>query len=242
MRWKLANPLEYPLVVLAAGILLVLGGRFGRIPPVVMIPIAALVATGGAGFLKAREPERLNLGDPKLEQEVMAIKRSAVALVQRAESMRREAATLLTEPDQIDLLVAIQAACDRVMELPYKIDEIARRLGKNEVMLSVAEIEEQLRQVIAKQNTVTSEAGRAKLASLERTLRHNLELAREGQDSRQIQIANLMEWVTESGGLLQKMQNKIRTIGTKSTSELLELRELSDQLNSCQENVTMLMN
>lgn len=242
MQWKLANPLAYPLAVLVAGILLVLGGRFGRIPPWVMIPIAAVVATGGAGFLKAREPERLNLGDPKLEEEVLTIKRSALNLVQRAEALRREAATILTEPDQIELLVAIQEACDRVMELPYKIDEIARRLGRNEVMLSVAEIEAQLRQVIAKQNTVASEAGRLKLANLERTLRHNLELAREGQDSRQIQIANLMEWVTESAGLLQRMQNKIRAIGAQGRAELLELQELSEQLNSCQENVTMLIN
>ncbi len=241
MKWKLANPLEYPVAVLAGGILLILGGRFGRVPPTLMVPIALAFSTGGAIVLKTREPERLNLGDPRLEQEIMAIKQSALMLVKRAETLRQEASSLLVNANQMDLLIAVQYACDRVAELPSKIDEIARRLGKNESLLSVAELERQLQQIAHKRQSLSSEAGRAKLDRLEEILHHNLELAREGQDSRQIEIANLMQWVTESGGLLQQMQNKIRRIGTDSSSEIEELKELSNQLNSYQENMTMLM-
>lgn len=241
MKWKFANPLEYPLAMLSAGLLLIIGGRFAQIPPLVMVPIALTFATGGAVILRSREPERLNLGDPLLEQEVMEIKRSALGLVQRAETMRREASSLLVSAEQMDLLIAVEYACDRVMELPLKIEEIARRLGNNESLLSVAELERQIQQVAAKRQNITSNAGRAKLARLEETLRQNLELAREGQDSRQIQLANLMQWVTESGGVLQQMQNKIRSIGTDSTEKMAELQELSSQLNSYQENMTMLL-
>ncbi len=241
MKWKLANPLEYPLAMLAGGILLVIGGRFAQVPPGIMIPLSLAFATGGAIVLKTREPERLNLGDPHLEREVMAIKQSALALVKRAEALRQEGSTVLINPNQMDLLIALQYACDRVMELPYKIDEIAQRLGKQESLLSVAELEQQLQQVMAKRQNVASDAGRAKLDRLEETLRQNLELAREGQDSRQIQVASLMQWVTETGGVLQQMQNKIRTIGTDSTQEMEELQELSIQLNSYQENMTMLL-
>lgn len=37
------------------------------------------------------------------------------------------------------------------------------------------------------------------------------------------------------------MQNKIRTIGTNSAIAIDELQELSNQLNSYQENVTMIL-
>ncbi len=241
MKWKLANPLEYPLAMLAGGILLVIGGRFAQVPPGIMIPLSLAFATGGAIVLKTREPERLNLGDPRLEREVMAIKQSALALVKRAEALRQEGSSLLINPNQMDLLIALQYACDRVMELPYKIDEIARRLGKQESLLSVAELEQQLQQLYAKRQTVTSAAAQAQLDRLEAILRQNLELAREGQDSRQIQVANLMQWVTESAGILQEMQNKIRRISTDNTQDIQELEELSSQLTSYQENVTMLM-
>lgn len=241
MKWKLANPLEYPLAVLAGGVLLIIGGRFAEVPPALMVPLSLAFATGGAIVLKSREPERLKLGDPLLEREIMQIKQSALALVKRAEALRQEASNLLINADQMDLLISVQYACDRVVELPYKIDEIALRLGKNESLLSIAELEQQIQQLALKRQSVTSAAGRARLDRLLDTLRQNLELAREGQDSRQIQLASLIQMVTESGGLLQQMQNKIRTIGTNSAIAIDELQELSNQLNSYQENVTMIL-
>jgi hypothetical protein len=42
---KLANPLNYPLAVLAGGIVLVVGVRLANLSSVVMLPFAAVIAT-----------------------------------------------------------------------------------------------------------------------------------------------------------------------------------------------------
>lgn len=239
MKFKPTNPLNYPLAVLAGGIVMIIGGRFAQIPPALMIPIGVILATGGAVVLRSREPERLNLGDAVLEQEILQVKQSALALTSRAEALRQEAARILIEPNQMDLLIAVQFACDRTVELPSRIDEIGRRMGGNQALLSVTDLERQLQQVMEKRRNLTSEAGRAQLYKVEESLRQNLEIAKEGQDSRQIQVANLIQWVTESGGILQQMQNKMRSMS--SISEMNELQELSTQLNTYQESVDLLI-
>jgi hypothetical protein len=53
---KLANPLEYPLAVLAGGILLVAGIRFGKLPVLVAVPMAIAVSVGGATVRRSPTP------------------------------------------------------------------------------------------------------------------------------------------------------------------------------------------
>ena len=53
----LANPLNYPLAVLFGVIILVLGVRVANAPSLLMLPLAAGIATAGAAVLKARQPQ-----------------------------------------------------------------------------------------------------------------------------------------------------------------------------------------
>lgn len=235
----MANPLHYPLAVLAGAIALVIGVRVARLPSIVMLPAAAAIATAGAMVLKSQEPERL-LDNPELERELQAVRTSAKALVDRANILRLEAAKLLTSADQIDLLAAVQYACDRAVELPAKIDQLARRMQGADSLLSVDELQRQLAQV---QTQLQSSSGvaREQRGKLAASLRRNIQLARQGQDARQAQVASLSTLILDSAGVLQAMQNRLRTANLADVAQILELRSLSDELRVFQENVDLLI-
>lgn len=236
---KLANPLYYPLAVLAGMIVLVLGVRLGGISHIVMLPLAAAIATAGAAVLKGREPESLGLA-PELEREFRAVQAQAASLVEKAQVLRDEAAKALTEANQMDLLVAVEGACDRTLELPAKLTQMARRLQGEDSLLSVEEMQQQVRDVEAKLRT-SSGVAREQLERLVDSLRRNIQLAREGQDARRAQIVNLSTLISDTAGILQKLQNQLRTANLSNSEEMQALADLSADFKSFQENVDLLI-
>ncbi len=239
-KLKLANPLFYPLPVLVGSVALVAGVRFAKLPSAVMLPVAGAIATFGAAIRKAQEPEAFNLQNPALENDLHAVQQQAKILAAKAEDLRTEAARLLTHSAQVDLLAAIQFACDRASELPAKITQLAHRMQGSDSLLSVSDLEKQLATVEAKLRG-SSGIMRQQLSKLADSLKHNIQLAQEGQDSRQIQIASLSTLILDAAGVLQKLQNTIRSSDLTDTQQTLELESLSDQLRLFQENVDLLV-
>ncbi|EKV03562.1 hypothetical protein Lepto7375DRAFT_5868 [Leptolyngbya sp. PCC 7375] len=237
---KLANPLQYPLAVLAGGIFLIGGVRLGRLPAVVAIPGAVIIATAGAAVLKSREPDKVELANKSINREFQQVRQQAVALGSRADELNEEATRLLTDSDQIELLGVVQYACDRTQELPQKIDQLALRLEGKDALLSVDELQRQLKQAEAK---VRNSKGIAQeqWGKLANSLKRNIALAQHGEDARQAQLANLSTLIAESGGVLQQLQNKLRTADLTSSVAADELRELSDEFKGFQENVDVLI-
>ena len=142
---KLANPLYYPMAVLAGGVVLVVGVRLMGLSNVVILPTAAGVAYSGATVLKSREPDAQKLAKQQLQRELQVMQASGKTLAQKAEVQRQEANQLLTRGSfQLELLTAVQYACDRAMELPAKIDQLAARLLLTDSLLSVSELQQQL--------------------------------------------------------------------------------------------------
>jgi hypothetical protein len=240
MTMKLANPLYYPLAVLAGSITLFTGVRLANLPSVVMVPLAALVATGGAMVQKSREPESFNLDNPELERELLSIRTSAKLLADRANLLREEAAKLLSSSLELELLGIVQYACDRVLELPGKIDGLARRFSGSDSLLSVKDLQQQLTEV---QVRLEASRGVAKeqLQKLAESLQRNIQLAEAGQDARQAQVLSLSTLIADSAGVLQALQNKLRTADLSNSTETMELRSLSNELDSFQENVDILL-
>lgn len=158
----------------------------------------------------------------------------------KAEELRREADQLLTASSlQIDLLVAVQQACDRAIELPQKIDDIARTFPENRALLSAEELERQLLEV---QHKLRSSSGisRQHLEELKSSLERNIQLVNAGQDTRQIKLINLHKIIQDSLGVLQQLQNKLRTSDLNNSADIRELQKLSDELKAHQENVEIL--
>lgn len=238
---KFANPLYYPTAVLIGGVILVIGVRFIGLSSKIILPTAAAATVGSAAALKLREPDEQKLAKKQLEQELQVLKASSQQLAKKAEELRQEAQNLLTQSSSnLDLLVAVQAVCDRTIELPQKIANIAQRLPQQESLLSVNTLEQQLLEVKSK---IRSSSGitRQNLEELAARLEQNIELAKTGQDTRQAKIISLSTAIQDSAGVLQQLQNKLRTADFNNSEDLQELRSLREELNRYQANLDILM-
>lgn len=241
MAFTFKNPLHYPLAVLAGGIVLVLGVRLVRLPSFVALPAAVVVAIGTAAVRKEHEPEpAIELEDPQLEVEIKALYNKAKNLANQAVALRNEATERLTGASQMELMGAVQYACDRTQELPSKIQQLGQRLGGGKSLLSAADLTQQISDAKAKRDS-SSGAAKAQWQTLIASLERNLSLAQEGEDARQAQVVSLSTLISNAAGTLQQLQNKLRTADLTSTTETTELRALSDEFSSFQENVELLV-
>jgi hypothetical protein len=237
---KLVNPLHYPLAVFLGGIVLVFGVRLGQLPNFIILPTAAAIATGSALILNSKRTVSLNIDNPALVQEIQSVQQQAKLLVQKAEALRTEAKQLLADSSQLELLVAIEYACDRTGELPTKIDRLVQRLQGSDSLLSVTELQQQLTEVKTKKSK-SSGVARQQLERLATGLENNLKLARQGQDARQAQVISLATLAIESAGILQQLQNRLRTANLEDNEEIQELKSQIEELKSRQESVDILV-
>lgn len=187
---KFANLLSYPLAMLAGRVTLVVGLRFAKIPNVAILPVATVVATAGASWLKLRKLETFNLDNPELAKELQAVRDRAILLAGRAIALQLKATKLLTGLRQIELLAIVQYMCDRAVEFPANIEQLSKRLKGRIPLLSVNDLQQQLITVQVKlQNS--SGVAREHLNQLAKSLQRNIELAVQGQDTRIAQVINL---------------------------------------------------
>ena len=237
---KLANPLHYPLAVAIGGFVLVLVVRLVNMPVAVALPISAAIATSGAILLKRNEPESLGFDDPELEAEIVSVKQQAVALSQQAQMFRVESSKLLTEAEQMDLLVAVQYACDRASEFPSKIDLLVQKFKSGNALLSIEDLEQQLLKVNQKLRN-SSGVALTQLQALASGLQRNIELVRGGESAKQAQVASLATLIVDASGILQELQNKLRVVNLTDLQQTAELRSLTDELSCFQENAELLI-
>ena len=139
----------------------------------------------------------------------------------------------------MDLLVAVQSACQRAIELPIKIDELGRRIQGANSLLSVSDLQQQLQEVENKRSS-SSGIARQHLDQLTNSLQRNIQLAREGQNARNAQITSLYTLIQDSAGVLQQIQNKLRTADLGDSQQVSELQASTDELISLQENFAFL--
>ena len=238
---KLQNPLNYPICVLAGSVVLVVGVRFFGLSNGVVLPAAAAATTASAVVLNPREPDSQKLLKQQLRNELQVMQNAGKSLVKKAEILCQEANQLLTGGSfQLELLVAIQEACDRAIELPVKLDQFARRLQGVDSLLSKSELQQQLLEVQAKQRT-SSGVARQHLDRLADSLQRNIQLAGEEQNLRIAQIVNLYTLIQDSAGVFQQLLNKLRTADFSNSEQVEELRSLSAKLNRSQEKVDILV-
>jgi len=237
---KLVNPLHFPLAVLAGGIVLVAGVRLIQLPSYIAIPGAAAIATGLAIPFKQKASQAVNIDNPALAREIRSVKQQSQLLVTKATELRTEAQQILTSTTQLELFAAIEYACDRIFELPDKVNRLAQKLQGADSLLSPEELSRQLNEVQAKAKN-SSGVAKQQLNQLSNSLENNLRLAQQGQDARQAQVVSLATLVTESAGVLQQFQNRLRTSDLNNSAELNELKTLTDELKGMQDNVDLLI-
>lgn len=236
---KLVNPLYYPLSILAGAMVLVASVRVANLPNIIAVPLAIVVAAGGSMVQKTQERSP-TLTNPALERELQTVRQQATNLAERASHLRQESTRLLPDATQMELLATVQYACDRATELPIKIDQLARQMQGADSLLAVSDLQQQLHDVQAR---LQRSAGvvRAQLQRLADSLSRNIQLAKQGQDARQAQVVSLSTLILDSAGVLQAMQNQLRTADLQDVSQTEELRSLSEELRQFQENVDLLV-
>ncbi|YAF97702.1 MAG: hypothetical protein AB3A66_08630 [Nodularia sp. CChRGM 3473] len=234
---KLANPLYYPLAILAGGIVLVFGVRLAQLPSKVMLPVAAGIATAGASFLQYREPQDFELDNSELEQEITAVQIAAFALANQANELRSEAKKLLTDSSQIELLASLQISCDRAVELPEKLRAIVWYLYGSNTLISVSSLKHQLA-AVQQQYRSSSGVKKQQLSQLRDFLRHNIKLAKAGKDTRLSRIIRISSLIQDSTAVLYNLQTKLRSF---DLSNIDELQLLSKQLSSLEVSLDVLV-
>ncbi len=237
---NLANPLNYPLAVLAGGVILVIGVRILQLPPWVALPTAIVSSTLGAAVRKAQLPTRLDLSNNPLNRELEAVYQTAQNLANAAIVLRQDAAQRLTEAHHMDLLVMVQLACDRAEELPVQIQTLAQKLQRQESLFTIDTLQQQLQQAQAKAQAsqgVVRDQWQRSVASLQR----NLKLAQQGKDAQQVQVISLSSLILETAEILQNLQLQLHQADLNSGTDTASLLALSDTLKGCQENMDMLM-
>ena len=237
---KIANPLHFPLAVLAGGITLVAGVRLIKLPSYIALPGAAAIATGLAIPLKKKASQAIDIDNPALVREIRSVKQQSQLLVTKATELRAEAQQMLTAANQLELLAAIEYAGDRILELPNKVNRLAQKLQGADSLLSPEELSAQLTEARQKAQQ-SSGVAKQQLETLANSLENNLRLAQQGQDARQAQVVSLATLVTESAGILQQFQNRLRTSNLDNSAELNELKAITDELKTMQDNVDLLI-
>ena len=236
----LTNPFYYPIAILCSGIVLIVGVRWLRLPNVIMLPTAAVVATATAAVLKSRQTGTASETVPVLKAELSTIRQQAQQIADKAEILRQEAESLLTGAFQLELLTAVQYACDGAAELPQKIDPFIHRFNQTDSLLSVEELQQQLAEARKKQQN-SSGVAYHQLSQLIQGLQRNIQLVEKGEDARQAQIISLSNIITELAGTLQQLQNQLRTSDLDNLEEQQTLRSLSEDISRFQENVGVLI-
>lgn len=239
---KIANPLNYPLAILIAGISLFLGVKIVKLSNFIIVPSSIAIAVIGSTFLANNHQQnnsKIDLDNKALESELNQAKKEAQLLVNKAENLRLEAKKLLHDSWQMELLTAVEYSCDRTLELPQKIEDLSRKLSGGDSLLSVEELQEKLANIKKKKKSAEGVA-LEKLQQIELSLIRNISLAKEGQSAREAQVFSLTNIITESAGILQQLQNKLRTADLTNSQELNDLQALSQELVTLQENAYLL--
>ncbi|BAC91397.1 substrate-binding domain-containing protein [Gloeobacter violaceus] len=226
------NPLSVPLAVLAAAVVLV-GLRLAGLSPWVAIPLGVLAAWVFAPLLAKRRGGV----NPALERELEAARTRARELAQKADGLYTEAFGLLAAPAQVEALGIVQHACNRVRDLPARVEQLSARLQGEDSLLCAEELEAQLREVERRAEGRRG-AAREQLDGLSVSLRRNIGLAREGRDVRLGQVAALATLILDTAGALQAIQNRLRTA---DLPQLDDLRSLDEQLSALAQNVELLV-
>lgn len=232
---KIVNPLHYPVAILLSAVILVIGVRGVNLTTIMVLPVAVAIAFLAASLIQTQQSQ-----NPALDREIKAVKKQVELLAEQSQILRTESEELLTSSSQLELLTTIQYVCDRAQELPAKVEQITRSIQGKDSLLSPSDIQKQLAEVKSKQST-SSGVAHQQLKQLATSLERNLELARQGQDTRQAQIFSLSAQVIDAAGVLQQLQNQIRTANLDDTENINQLTNLSEELRSIQENVDLLI-
>ena len=201
----MVNPLDDPIAVAVAGAVLVLLARFTPIGAgwalLVALPLALALAA-----LRARPRGR----DRRVAAEIDSAEDRSRELAIQADQVRREALARFQDPGHLEPLGLVQLCCDRLRDLPGRI-EARRRLLESGAgqLLPVEALEQRLQREQAAWREESSSTLRLERQRLVDQLRRNLDAARCGLDERQARLLALSTALERIDGGLRHLQGQV---------------------------------
>jgi len=205
-----ANPLDDPLAVALAGVLLV---ALVRLTPL-GLPLALVVALP-AGWVLAllgdrRRRRSARLSDGRVSAGIEAAVARAGQLANQAALVSHEAVVRFQDPAHLEALGLVQLCCERLRALPERIDQRRPLLESGAgVLLSVDDLSSRLareEEALQRERSATLRPERQRLVD---QLRRNLEAARLGMDEREARLVALSTRLEQVDGGLRHLQRLV---------------------------------
>jgi chromosome segregation ATPase len=205
-----ANPLDDPLAMAAAGLLLVL---LVRLTPL-GLPLALLVgaiAAAGLAMLRAQHASRgERLRDRRVGESIDAALQRAAQLAVQAELVSDEAMARFQDPGHLEPLGMVQLCCERLRGIPERIGERRPLLESGGgILLSVDALQSRLsreREQLRHEGSPTLRRQRQRLVD---QLQRNLDAARSGMDAREARLLALSTRLEQIDGGLRHLQQQV---------------------------------
>jgi predicted membrane chloride channel (bestrophin family) len=210
---KLANPLHYPLAVLAGAGVLFVGVRAVDLPPYVAIPSAIGVAIAGSTFIQSRSRQ------PQLKD----IKAVGASLSTQSRQLQADAVKLVRAADRIDLLAQVESICDRALSLSLKVETLSLpETDGSKTAEELARVEAKLTEVRQKAKTSTGKIA-VSWQELADTLTFHVNSLKEGKTVEEERVIALTSTAYKAKAALQRLDNWLKAPKESDELEAIDL-------------------
>jgi len=236
------NPLDDPLAMAAAGLLLVLLVRLTPLALPLALPLAVLSALGLAMLRhrQGRPGERLR--DRRVRESIDAAQQRASQLAVQAELVSVEAMARFQDPGHLEPLGMVQLYCERLRGIPERIAQRRPLLESGGgILLSVDELQSRLsreREELRREHSPTLRLERERLVD---QLVRNLEAARFGMDAREARLLALSTRLEQIDGGLRHLQQQVDAQWPSSEATDAAVAEAIEPLNEALDQIDRLL-
>ncbi len=208
-----ADPLDEPLAVAAAGVLLLVVvklGLLGLVPGLLLALLSALLLAALGRGLRRRPSQGQRLHDRRVEAGIDAALLRSSELAAQAATLRLQAIERFTASAQLEALGLVQLCCERLTALPERLESRRPLLQSGGgVLLSTGDLSLRLRR---EEQALEREADgplRQERRRLVEQLRRNLSAAHQGMDEREARLLALSTRLEAIEGGLQQLRRQI---------------------------------
>jgi hypothetical protein len=205
-----ANPLDDPLAVAAAGLLLVLLVRLTPLGLPLGLLVGALSAVALAGLRQHHRHRGDRVRDRRVSADIEAALNRCAQLAGQADLVSREAMARFQDPGHLEPLGMVQLCCERLRGLPERIRQ--RRVlleSGGGVLLSAEDLADRLgreEEALRRESSPTLRLERQRLVD---QLQRNLDAARLGMDEREARLLALSTRLERIDGGLRHLQRQV---------------------------------
>ena len=236
------NPLDDPLAMAAAGLLLVLLVRLTPLALPLALPLAVLSALGLAMLRHRRGRPGERLRDRRVRESIDAAQQRASQLAVQAELVSVEAMARFQDPGHLEPLGMVQLYCERLRGIPERIAQRRPLLESGGgILLSVDELQSRLsreREELRREHSPTLRLERERLVD---QLVRNLEAARFGMDAREARLLALSTRLEQIDGGLRHLQQQVDAQWPSSEATDAAIAEAIEPLDEALDQIDRLL-